>query len=132
MAMRPIAFCCALVVVASAAAFAGQSSTVKTVPHETLRGFLPDSSLNQMLTSAFLMGAKAGVVEKTADGYTKGTTVAGFPAVESWTPAAKNGELGLLVGGRYLVKVNGSTVPDVETIRKAVEAIDLKKLAALK
>ncbi|HYN05840.1 MAG TPA: hypothetical protein VES67_00480 [Vicinamibacterales bacterium] len=190
--MRPVVFCFALVVVAGAAAYggsnvsaasgqtaaardavSGQSSNVKTVPHETLRGFLPelpgwkrgeingetsnemgisisrvqadydkgemtlsfeimDSSLNQMLTSAFLMAAKTGVVEQTSVGYTKGTTVAGFPAVESWTPAAKNGELGLLVGGRYLVKVSGSTVPDVETIRKAVEAIDLKKLAALK
>lgn len=91
-----------------------------------------DSSMNPAILTPFTMAAKAGLEERTAEGYTKSTMVAGYPAVEEWTPEAKNGSVGLLVGGRYLVKVTGSTVADVETIRKAVQAVDLRKLAALK
>jgi hypothetical protein len=91
-----------------------------------------DSSLNAAITAPFLMAAKAGMTEQTADGYTRGLMVSGFPAIETWTPAAKNGELGLLVGGRYLVKVTGNSVPDIDTIRNAVAAVDLKRLATLK
>ncbi len=91
-----------------------------------------DSSNGSMLLAPFNMMARAGYVEKTSEGYTKATTIAGLPGVESWTTADKNGDVAVLVGGRYLLKVSGSTVPDVETIRKALEAVDLKKLAALR
>jgi hypothetical protein len=173
--MKPVVFCSALVLLVNATAVAasGQASAPRTVPHETLKAFLPtlpgwtrgeihgetsndmgisisrvqadyeksgstlsfeimDSSAFPAITAPFLIAAKSGMVEQTADGYTKGVMVSGFPAIETWTPSAKNGELGLLVAGRYLVKVNGNSVPDIETIRSAINAVDLKKLAAVK
>ena len=59
-------------------------------------------------------------------------TVAGHVATEEWTPEAKNGNVSVLVGDRFIVSVVGSTVADVTVIHKAVEAIDLRKVAALK
>ena len=76
---------------------------------------LMDTSLNANLLTPFQMASKAGVEERRADGYTKATTVAGYPAVEEWSTEAKNGSIALLAGGRYLLTVTGSTVPDVAT-----------------
>jgi hypothetical protein len=60
------------------------------------------------------------------------TTVGGFPGVEEWTPEPRNGEVTVLVADRFVAKAVGSTVPDLATIRAAVAAVDLKKLAELK
>ena len=60
------------------------------------------------------------------------TTVGGFPGVQEWTPEPRNGEVTVLLSDRFVVKAVGSTVPDLATIRAAVEAVDLKKLAAVK
>jgi hypothetical protein len=172
--MRPVVFCFAVVILAGVVvAASGQSPAPTTVPHETLKPFLPtlpgwtrgeisgettnamgisisrveanyekgaanlsfeimDSSLNQSITMPFQMAAKMGIVEQTADGSTKGLMFSGFPAIETWSPSSKNGELGVLVGGRFLVKVSGNSVTDIDVIRSAVNAVDLKKLAALK
>ncbi len=60
------------------------------------------------------------------------TTVGGFPGVQEWTPEPRNGEVTVLLADRFVVKAVGSTVPDLATIRAAVEAVDLKKLAGEK
>ena len=65
------------------------------------------------------------------DGKTR-TTVGGFPGVQEWTPEPRNGEVSVLLADRFTVRAVGSTVPDLNTIRAAVEAVDLKKLAGLK
>ena len=60
------------------------------------------------------------------------TTVGGFPGVQEWTAEAKNGEVTVLLADRFTVRAVGSTVPDLDKIRAAVEAVDLKKLAGLR
>ena len=60
------------------------------------------------------------------------TTVGGFPGVQEWTPEPRNGEVSVLLADRFVVRAVGSTVPDLATIRAAVEAVDLQKLAGLK
>jgi hypothetical protein len=75
---------------------------------------------------------KAKHSELRPDGYTRPTTVEGFPGIEEWTPEAGNGEIHLLVGDRYMVKVRGDSVPDVDTIRSATMQIALRRLAALR
>ena len=65
------------------------------------------------------------------DGMTR-TTVGGFPGVQEWTPEARNGEVVVLLADRFSVRAVGSTVPDLATIRAAVEAVELKTLAGLK
>jgi hypothetical protein len=58
--------------------------------------------------------------------------IAGHVATEEWTPEANNGNVSVLVGDRFVVTVTGSTVANVGVIHKVVEAIDLKKVAAVK
>lgn len=65
------------------------------------------------------------------DGKTR-TTVGGFPGVQEWTPEPRNGEVSVLLADRFTVRAVGSTVPDLATIRAAIEAVDLKKLAGLR
>lgn len=60
------------------------------------------------------------------------TTVGGFLGVEEWTPEPRNGEVTVLVADRFVAKAVGSTVPDLATIRAAVAAVDLKKLAGVR
>jgi hypothetical protein len=60
------------------------------------------------------------------------TTVGGFPGVQEWTPEPRNGEVVVLLADRFTVRVVGSTVPDLATIRWAVEQVELKKLAGLR
>jgi hypothetical protein len=98
----------------------------------TLSFEIMDSSMNQALIGPMTALLKTGYSEKTTDGYKRGTTVGGFPGSEEWTSTSKRGVVTALVGGRFIATVTGEGVPDIETVRKAVEAIDLKKLAALK
>jgi hypothetical protein len=73
-----------------------------------------------------------GTRRTVADTEEKVTTVAGYPAAQEWTPQANNGSVSVLVADRFVIKVTGSSVANVDVISKAVEAIDLKKIAALK
>jgi hypothetical protein len=100
---------------------------------ESSLGFeIMDTMMNKDLLAELRPLIKAGYSEKRDDGYTKATTIRGFPATEEWTPEAKNGYISVLVADRFVVKVTGSSVPNVQTIRTAIEAIDLPKFAALK
>jgi hypothetical protein len=91
-----------------------------------------DVSTNAMMLSAFKQIQSHPGTTKTEIGTQKTMTIAGFPAYEEWTPEAGNGSVGVLVADRFLVTVTGSTVGKVDVIHKAMDAIDLKKIAALK
>jgi len=56
-------------------------------------------------------------------------TVNGFPAYEEWTAEAGNGELHVLVAGRFMVKVTAATT-DLPTLENAARLIPMQKLAA--
>ena len=62
----------------------------------------------------------------------KPTTLAGFPGAEEWVKESLQGAVHVLVAGRFMVVVSGEGVPDLATVRKAAETIDLQKMAALK
>jgi hypothetical protein len=91
-----------------------------------------DVSTNSMMLTAFNEIQRNPRTTKTDIGTQKTTTIAGFPAYEEWTPEAGNGSVGVLVADRFLVTVTGSSVGKVDVIYKAMDAIDLKKIAALK
>lgn len=64
----------------------------------------------------------------TTNGYLKGTTVAGAPAVESLNTQDRIGELTVLVKKRYIIHVGGKNISDAAPMRAIVERIDLTKL----
>ena len=55
----------------------------------------------------------------------------GFPGYEEWTNEAGNGEVHVLVAGRFMVKVTAGT-SDRTTLENAATLIPMQKLAALK
>lgn len=62
------------------------------------------------------------------NGYLKGTTVAGSPAVEAWNTENRIGELTVLVKKRYIIHVGGTRLADAAPMRALVERINLAAL----
>jgi hypothetical protein len=93
---------------------------------------ISDSSMTAALLAPYAAILKGNHSEKTDEGYTKTTKVNGFPASETWQHGVKWGEFKIIVAERFVVSVKGNAVPDIETVRKAAEAMDLKGLAALR
>lgn len=58
-------------------------------------------------------------------------TVNSFPGYEEWTDSAGNGEVHVLVAGRFVVKVTASRT-DRATLQSAAQSIPMQKLAAIK
>jgi len=71
-------------------------------------------------------------IEQPTNGYRKASTAGGFPAIEEWDGDAKSATLTAIVAGRFIVKANANEVSDIKLARAVIDAVDLKKLAALK
>ena len=72
--------------------------------------------------------AGSNTSRKVANGYFKGTTVASFPAVESWNTEEKIGEVSVLIRRRFIVHVAGSGLKDAAPMRALAEAVDSSRL----
>lgn len=91
-----------------------------------------DTALSQMMLAPFSMFTAIGYSERSSDGFKRAAKVGAYPAFEDWNSKSKRGEVTAIVGSRYIVTAKGNDVADLEPVRKAVEAVDLPKLAALK
>ncbi len=72
--------------------------------------------------------AGTSFIQKAANGYMKGTTIAGFPATESWNHTDKLGDISILVDGRFVVHATGTGLDRIETLRALIEKVDLTKI----
>jgi len=71
--------------------------------------------------------------DRTSDnGYVRGTTVGGFPAVESWNHIDRLAELTVLVADRFVVHASASGLEGIATLLDFIGQIDLEGLAALR
>jgi hypothetical protein len=95
---------------------------------------ITDTLASPMLMMAYTaMTSAASTTGKTIEGVTgKTITVAGFPGVEAWDSKEKVADVIVAVNGRFIVKASLSDAKDTSAPRAAVEAVDLKALAALK
>jgi hypothetical protein len=103
-----------------------------TMGESTMDIEITDSALNQMIFAPFAMFMASGYEERSDDGYKKAGTIAGSPGFESWEKDAKRGEVTVIVANRFVVQAKGRRVPSVDPVKKAIETIDLAKLATLK
>jgi hypothetical protein len=76
--------------------------------------------------NAWTMGSYS---RETDTGYEKTTTVNGCKGMEKYDTHNKEGSLEILVGGRFIVDVEGYGVP-MDAMKQVIDKIDLKKLAA--
>ena len=93
---------------------------------------ITDSALSQLLLMPLSMFMASGFEQKSDEGYTRASPIGGSPGFEEWTNDGKQGEVTAVVGGRFIVKATGRGVDGIEAVRKAVEAVNLSKLASLK
>ncbi len=102
--------------------FDRQVSTISVEIMDSCRN--PDVLLLMMETLKQLPPATRGTVVRHV-------TINGFPGYEEWTAEAGNGEVHVLVGGRFMVKVTAGTT-DLPTLQNAARLIPMQKLAAMK
>jgi hypothetical protein len=93
---------------------------------------ITDSSFNQLVLSPFTMFLAAGYSERTGNGYSKSSAVAGHPGFERWNDDAHRGEVTVVIANRFIVQATGRDVDDIGPVRTLVKAVDLARLAALK
>jgi hypothetical protein len=62
--------------------------------------------------------------QKAANGYMKGTTIGGHPAVESWNHVDRLGDVSVLIARRFIVHATGTSLDSIETLRKLVAKIN--------
>lgn len=91
-----------------------------------------DSGFNQLLLTPYAMFLAAGYERETSEGHEKSTKVNGQPGWEKWDSERKYGEVNALVGKRFLVTIEGSSIEDVKQLHDVANRIDMGKLASLK
>ena len=93
---------------------------------------ITDSSFNQLFLMPLTMFMAAGYEERSDDGYTRSLTLAGSPGFEKWRKQGNDGEVTVVVANRFVVNADGNNVENIDVLKKAVQAVDLGKLAGMK
>jgi hypothetical protein len=91
-----------------------------------------DTSFNQLLLAPMTVFMAAGYEERSDDGYTRSISLAGAPGFEKWRKQGKDGEVNLLVANRFMVTAEGNNIENIDVLKKAVQTVDLNKLAGMK
>ena len=90
---------------------------------------ITDGTVNQYFAAAY--AAASQFSNETTEGYEKGFTLDGYQAVEKYSTESKNGQLTVMVGGRYLVEIDIDGL-ESKDLQEWWKKIDAKKLAELK
>jgi hypothetical protein len=89
---------------------------------------ITDSALNQLIFAPFSVFMTSGYEERGDDGYKKAMTLRGSPGFEAWKKESRDGQVTIVVHNRYVVQAAGHGIASIDPLRKAIEAVDLKKL----
>ena len=95
---------------------------------------ITDTLANQMLMGPFMaaLNAAGTARTKTESGWAQKVTIGGYPATEVYDTEDKRADVVVILDGRFTVRAQISDVPDTAAAKAAVEAVNLKALAALK
>jgi hypothetical protein len=88
-------------------------------------------SVSGIVGLATVAWSHAEIDSETETGYEKTTTFSGHKAFEKFDTASKDGQLSILVGGRFVVEVEGSNVT-MDQLKTTAGQIDLGKLESMK
>jgi hypothetical protein len=108
-----------------------QAETVYTKGDARIEVKIVDTAMSKLMTLPYQMFLMANYSRETDSGYEKAAKVGGSPGWEKWDSEAKRAELGVIVGQRFIVTVDGNDT-DVKTVHDVVGKMDLAKLAGLK
>ncbi|MBN1558793.1 hypothetical protein JW998_00985 [candidate division KSB1 bacterium] len=88
-------------------------------------------SVKGIAGKAMLAWMSAEIDNESDDGYEKTTTYRGYKAYEKYSYDDQEGKLSVIVEERFLVNAEGTNT-DMASIKRAMGAVDLKKLQKLK
>lgn len=88
-------------------------------------------SVKGIAGKAMLAWMSAEIDNESDDGYEKTTDYKGYKAYEKYSQEDQQGKLSVIIEERFLVNVEGSNT-DMASIKRAMSAVDLKKLKKLK
>jgi hypothetical protein len=91
-----------------------------------------DSGFNQFLLLPYMWIQNSGYEKETERGYEKAVQVAGFPGLEKWDTARKDGEVNAFVHKRFILQLEGRNIEDVKILHQFAAATDLNKLGSFK
>jgi hypothetical protein len=95
-----------------------------------IRVKITDSAYNALMLVPFSFVSNMGYEKETETGYEKAVKVAGFPGLEKWNTASKDGELTLVANKRYIVELEGDDIDDTKVLHQLAESMTLGKLPA--
>ncbi|HUL75567.1 MAG TPA: hypothetical protein VLT86_20810 [Vicinamibacterales bacterium] len=98
----------------------------------TIELSITDSAGSQILLAPLAMMMGSGFEEKSDDGYKKAVTIGGAPGFEEWEKGPKHAQATAVVASRFVVAADAHHVDDAGVAVKAVEAVNLSKLAGMK
>lgn len=87
-----------------------------------------DWAFNSALYTPFLLSTEFS--QESMDGYNKGLKINDIPGREEYSYIDKQGSLNLLVNSRFLVRIDGSNIEDLE-LREWWQLIDSKALTQI-
>ena len=93
---------------------------------------LTDSGGDPAYVQALSSIAGTSFNQEAPNGYMKGTTVGGFPAVETFNKDDKLGEITILIAGRFVVHASGTGLATISPLQEFVSHVDLNGINALK
>lgn len=96
---------------------------------ETASVKIMDGTASQFFAAAFTAASQFS--RESTEGYEKGYMLDGYQAVEKYNTEDKDGELTVMVGGRYLIQIDINGLEN-KALQDWWKKIDAKKLAELK
>lgn len=90
-----------------------------------------NGGLGGIMSFAQAAWANAEIDRETETGFERTTTYGAHKAHEEYDNESKEGEIQILVGGRFMAEVKGNDI-SWEALQAAVKKLDLNKLATLK
>jgi len=91
---------------------------------------IADSSAMPLLRAPFAMAAM--ISEDSSEGFKKGTKIEGNTAIAEWRERSKRSEVTMLVGERFVVKVEVNKAEKPEVAQDLIKKLPLTEIASLK
>lgn len=98
----------------------------------SIRMEITDSSLNRAMIAPLAMMLAAGYEKENDAGFERSTRIGGQPGWEKWDSHRRSGELNAVVAKRFIVKVDGSNLDDLQPLHQLANAANFGDLVNLK
>ena len=103
-----------------------------TKGESVIRLELCDSGFNRLLLAPLSPMLAPNYSERSRNWHKQFLKIHDSPGFESWDDEAKEAEVTVVAGGRFIVNARGTNMPDATPVKSLVKSIDLAKLASLK